>query len=77
MAILPTKETPKEPMIKVLIVEKAGGDSNWAAAFSYKAIEIPASILEKHGKQIEKSEPDILQIFENNLLKWVRSQIGL
>lgn len=67
----------KEKLVKVLLVAKDSSDDTWAAAYGFKAYEIPLSVLEKNGKITEQNNPDVLQIFESQVIGWVKTQFGL
>lgn len=66
-----------EKLVKVLLIFKDGDGDTWAPAYGFKAFELPESVLEKNGKITEQCNPDILQIFEGQIINWVRNQLGL
>lgn len=57
--------------VKLLGFTKSEG---WFVMNEY---EIPKSILEKHGKLIHKTEPDIFAIFKEHVINKIRDFYGL
>ena len=70
-------EKQNEQIVKIIQVYKDNTDDSWAQAFGFKTYAIPAWVLEKHGKLVESSNPDVLYIFEGQLLSHVKNQFGL
>jgi hypothetical protein len=64
--------------VKVLFIFKDEGDhGGFASAYGIHEIEINKDLLLKNGKIIYKSEPDIFEIFRNNLSKKAREIFGI
>jgi len=64
--------------VKVLLIyeEKSEG-GGFARAFGIDEIEISEDMLKKHGKVVNKSQPDIYQTFLSNIEKKAREFFGI
>lgn len=56
---------------QVLVLTKSEG------AYGLDVYEIDENIIEKHGKKVEKYEPDVFAIFANNITKASRGIFGI
>jgi len=68
---------PNTQLTRVIQVFKANGDDTWAQSFGFKVYEIPAWVIEKHGNVVNANEPDVLGVFEGQLINCVKNEFGL
>lgn len=64
------------PPVRVLAV-KRNVSEGYSSEFYYVEYEFPHDIFEKHVKEVNKSNPDILSIMLNMLTLKVRDHLGL
>ena len=68
-------ESKDEPQTVIAFFKEEG--EGYAAAFGLIEIEISKALLLKHGKVISKSEPDIFNVFVNNVERKLRALLGI
>lgn len=64
-------------MVKLQTIEKDMSYGGWAVAFRFVEREIPEEILEKYGKVISKSEPDLFDIVWNQAERKMRDNFEI
>lgn len=70
-------KTPN-PTVKVFFFYKDESDhGGFASAYGLIEIEISSDVLKKHGTIVSISEPDLFEIFMNNLMKKARDIFGI